>query len=94
MKDHVFSEMIEKIIKEQEAIIGPIALEQAEKVPGLKVNWQKHEVSIDGDGTDTVEKLVEQYRAIFGQASVEACKEAVSGVISQIPRDQIPNLLR
>lgn len=32
-----FAQMVEKIIREQEGIIGPIALEQARKVSGLTI---------------------------------------------------------
>lgn len=91
---NIFAQIVERIIKEQESIIGPIALEQANKVKGLKINWQKHEVEIEGNETDVVEKLVEQYEHIFGQASVEACKEAVKSILSQVPQNQIPALLR
>ncbi|QQG40612.1 MAG: hypothetical protein HYV37_03520 [Candidatus Levyibacteriota bacterium] len=86
--------MAEKIIEQQESIIGPVALEQARKVHGLNVDWQKHEVAFDGNKTDIVEHLVEQYQGLFGQASVEACKEAVRGIISEVPQNQIPALLR
>lgn len=90
----IFAQMAEKIIKEQEGIIGPVALEQAQKVKGLQVDWQKHEVSFEGNKTDIVEKLVEQYQGLFGQASVEACKEAVRGIIADVPQNQLPPLLR
>ena len=90
----IFAKMAEKIIAEQETIIGPIALEQARKVSGLKVDWQKHEVSIEGNETEVIEKLVEQYEHLFGKASVEACKEAVHDIISQVPKDKIPSLLQ
>lgn len=86
--------MAERIIKEQEGIIGPIALEQAQKVQGLKVDWLKREIVIDGNKTIVIETLVEQYKGLFGQASVEACKEAVKGIITDVPQDQIPPLLR
>ena len=91
---NIFATMVEKIIEKQESIIGPIALEQAMKVRGLKVNWPKHEVTIEGDQRDTVDELVKQYQHIFGQASVEACKEAVKGMISQVPQDEVPYLLK
>lgn len=91
---NIFSQMVEKIITEQETIVGPIALEQARKVSGLKIDWEKHEITIEGNETDTVEKLVEQYEHLFGRASVEACKEAVKSILSQIPKNQIPALLR
>ena len=90
----IFGQLAERIIKEQEGIIGPIALEQARKVQGLTVDWQKHEIAFEGNKKDLVEKLVEQYQGLFGQASVEACKEAVKGIISDVPKDQVPQLLR
>lgn len=90
----IFNKLAEKIIKQQEGIIGPLALEQAQKVPGLKLDVQKHSVVVEGNGKDAIEKLVEQYKGIFGQASVEVCKDAVRNIISEVPKDQIPNLLQ
>ena len=49
----ILAQVAQKIIQEQEKIIGPIALEQARKVEGLSVDWDKHEVKLSGD-----EKLV------------------------------------
>lgn len=90
----IFGQIVEKIIIEQEKIIGPIAMEQASKVSGLKVNWSKHEVMFQGEKKEIIENLIEKYKALFGQASVEVCKEAASGLISQIPQNERPPLLR
>lgn len=90
----IFQKMVDRIIKEQVDIIGPLAVEQAQKVPGLSVNWQKHEVILQGNKTEIVEKLIEKYKSLFGQASVEACKEAVNELIAQVPKDQLPGALR
>jgi hypothetical protein len=90
----IFSQLVEKIIEEQEHIIGPIALEQARKITGLTVDWQKREIKIEGNQTVIVETLVAQYKGLFGQASVEACKEAVRNLIEKVPKNQIPALLR
>lgn len=90
----IFAQMAVKIIKEQESIIGPIALEQAKKVQGLDVDWSKKEVKISGNESATLEKLVEQYQHLFGQTSVEVCKDAVKGMKSDIPTDKMPPLLR
>ena len=89
-----FEKMAEKIIQEQEGIIGPVALEQARKVNGLNVDWQKREVKINGDETAIIEKLVEQYQHLFGRTSVEVCREAVKGIITDVPPDKVPPLLR
>lgn len=84
--------MASKIIKEQQAIIGPIALEQAKKVPGLSVDEKSHHVSFKGEGKSIIEKLVVQYQHLFGKASVEVCKDAIKNM--QIPPDNLPALLR
>lgn len=89
----VFAQMVQKIIKEQEGIIGPVALEQARKVPGLKVDWPKHEVVLEGNKKEIIERLVEQYEYLFGQASVEVCKDAVKKIIGEVPQDQRPQAL-
>ena len=90
----IFAKLAEKIIEEQETIIGPIALEQARKIPGLKIDWQLRKVFLEGNKTQILEKLVNQYRNLFGQASVEVCKEATDRFRSQLSSDQLPQVLR
>lgn len=90
----IFGTVVEKIIQEQEKIIGPIALEQAQKVPGLRVDLGKHFVQFEGNQTDIIEKLVEKYKEIFGQASVEVCKEAAKKILIGVSKDSIPSLLQ
>lgn len=80
-----------RIIKEQELIIGPIAWDEAKKVPGLHVvDQSKGEMSFDGDAKEVVNKLVAQYTRLFGRASTEVCKEAVQDLIVELPKDQVP----
>lgn len=88
----IFAQMAVKIIIEQESIIGPVALEQAKKVPGLKVDWQKHEVALGGNEKTILESLVKQYQKLFGQTSIEVCKDAIKGL--QVPADSLPALLK
>ena len=90
----IFAQIAEKIIEEQEGIIGPIAIEEAQTVPDLKIDWEKHEIKVEGNPKDVIEKLVEVYRDFFGQASVEVCKDAARGLIKNIPAEQLPELLR
>lgn len=88
----IFEQMAGKIIKEQQIIIGPVAFEQANKVPGLKVDEKKRDVVLQGNEKEIIEKLVEQYEHLFGKASIEVCKEAIKGL--QVPSDDLPTLLK
>ncbi len=91
----IFDQISVRIIKEQELIIGPVAWEEAKKVPGLHVlNQHKGEVSFDGDAKEVLNKLVAQYARLFGQASVEACKDATQDLIVELPKDQVPSSLQ
>jgi hypothetical protein len=88
----VYELAAEKIIHKQEDIIGPLALEQAKQVEGLALDGDH--VSFTGNKVDILEQLVEQYRQLFGQTSVEVCKEAASAVLSQLHGEAVPQLLR
>lgn len=89
----IFAQIANKIIKQQELIIGPIALEQASKVKGLSFNEENYEISIVGNKKQILENLVRQYEKLFGRTSIEVCRDAVKGIISEAPKDQIPQLL-
>lgn len=88
------NQLADKIIKEQALIIGPIAWEQAEKVTGLRIDIAKHEVNIEGDAKEVLGKLVAQYEKLFGVASREVCRDAVRTLISQVPEEEIPAVLK
>lgn len=87
------SEIAKRIIKAQERVIGPLAVEQARKVSGLTLDWPNEKVSIDLDSKVVLDNLVKNYEHLFGQASVEVCKDAVKNVIDEVPRDQLPTVL-
>jgi hypothetical protein len=89
-----FAQIAEEIIKEQEHIIGPLAVEQAEKVSGLKVDKASHKVSFSGNKTTILDHLVGQYKNIFGQTSVEVCRGAAGPFLSKLPPQEVPSLLR
>ena len=89
-----YAQIAQKIIEQQETIIGPVAIEQAKMVEGLQIDWDKHKVTVNGDKTKVIDRLVEQYRHLFGRTSVEVCKEAAAGLLSNFPPDRVPSLLR
>lgn len=90
----VYEQIVEKIIKGQEAIIGPVAIEQAQRVSGLNLDWSNHKVSIDGDEAQVVDSLVAIYKALFGQISVEVSKEAASSLLSRLEGKELPEALK
>lgn len=85
--------LIENIIKEQEAIIGPISWEQASKVQGITLDPQTKEITLVGDKKVIIENLVKQYESLFGKTSIEVCKEAVKNILPQASKDQVPQIL-
>ncbi len=82
-----------KIIKEQQSIIGPVALDQAKKVSGLEVKTVD-DVKITGPKKAALEGLVNQYAKLFGKASIEVCKQAFSPYSDKIPSTDIPDILK
>lgn len=90
----VYAEIIEKVIRGQEAIIGPVAVEQAQRVAGLKLDWDKHQVVVEGDEAKVVDDLIAVYKELFGQISVEVSKESAASLIGQLKDNEVPQALR
>lgn len=90
----IFDQIAEKIIEQQEAIIGPIAVDRAKLVTALKIDWPQHDVDISGNPQAAIDQLIEQYKELFGQIAVQASKEAVTSLLAQLPSDQLPKSLQ
>jgi hypothetical protein len=89
----VYAEIAKRIIQQQETIIGPVAIEQAMHVPHLKVDWDKKEVNISGNGSQVIDDLVGKYQELFGKISVEVSKEAAEPLIKDLPEGKLPKTL-
>lgn len=89
----IYTQMVAKIIEQQETIIGPMAVQQAQMVTELDIDWAQHAVSITGSPTLAIDDLVDQYKDLFGQIAVETCREAVARLLVQLPVDQQPKSL-
>ena len=92
----VFSQIVIKIIKEQELVIGPLAWDEAKKVQGLKIiDYKSGELQLsNGDPKAVVDRLVNQYERLFGRASHEVCKEAVTALVADLPAADVPSSLK
>lgn len=82
-----------RIIKEQQAVIGPMAIDQAKKVTGLKVT-SVDDVVITGNAKQVLTNLVNQYAKIFGQASIQVCKDAIQPMGDKFPAAELPDILK
>ena len=83
-----------RIIKEQELVVGPLAWDEAKKVPGLVVDQIHNSVSFSGDAKDIINRLVAQYERLFGKASHMVCHEAVKDIVTKMSPDEVPESLK
>ena len=84
----------EKIIKEQELVIGPLAWSEAQKVQGLQVDSAKGAVVLAGaNPKEAIDRLVAQYERLFGRASHEVCREAAAPLLVGLSPTDIPTSL-
>jgi hypothetical protein len=89
----IYTKLAEQIIKEQATIIGPVAWEQAVKVQGITLDPQTKAITLEGDKKAVIENLVKQYEGLFGKISIEVCRHAVKDLISETPKDEVPQIL-
>lgn len=91
-----FPQIVLRIIKEQESVIGPLAWDEARKVEGIEVlDQKKGEINLqNGDSGAVINKLVAQYERIFGKASHEVCKEAVQDLLAEMSPEEVPESLK
>lgn len=87
-----YTSLAQEIIRHQESVIGPLAWGEAAKVNGIH-GTEKKKVAIQGDGKKVLGDLVSQFEKLFGQASVEACKDAIRPVLPQLDSVSLPDIL-
>jgi hypothetical protein len=85
--------VVSQIIKQQESIIGPLAFDQARKVAGLQIA-SNGEIKISGNSKEVIGDLVEQYEHLFGQASIEVCKDAIKELKPPPAPEELPDILK
>lgn len=90
---NLYEQVATQIVKDQEAVIGPLAFDQARKVAGIQIDLNG-KVKISGNGKEILTSLVKVYSEFFGQASVEVCKEAVREVNPSVPKEELPDILK
>jgi hypothetical protein len=92
-----YDQIATKIIKEQEALMGPVAWYEARKVKGLNIIDQDSGSVTIADNIDSravVDDLVSQYGNLFGRAAQEVCREAVSALVAELSPAEVPSTLK
>lgn len=90
----ILSTIALKIIEAQEMIIGPVAVERAQTIDNLSVDWTQHKVSLGSEDSTIIDRLVDEYKKLFGEISVEVCKEAAMKAASTMTHEQLPKSLQ
>jgi len=88
--------IVKTIVEHQQVVIGPLAIEQANKVAGLSVTEgggiQAH---VTNKNTSTLlMDLVGRYEELFGRASVEVCRDAIKEVTPKVNPSELPQVLQ
>lgn len=86
--------LVTAIVKQQKAIMGPMAVDLANKVAGIHVTSDGSSAEVKGDTSQVLTNLVKQYERLFGKASVEACKEAVKEKAGNTSTKDLPAILQ
>lgn len=87
-----YSEVVFKIVREQEMVVGPLAIDLARNVNGLKVN-NRNEFSIEGDPKLALHELLMQYKKLFGELSLQVSKKALKDNIKNFQKGELPEIL-
>jgi len=91
MTENAYNMLAGRIIKQQEMVVGSLAWVEANKVSGISA--KDHAVEIAGDGKKVLADLVAQYEKLFGQASIQVCRDALKPVATQIAEGLLPDVL-
>ena len=95
MDTTALADIVRAIIEHQESIMGPLAVERANNVDGVSADDSG--IRIDSHVTDTkkiLAQLVGSYQELFGQTSVEVCKDAVRTIHVHISDKDLPDILK
>ncbi len=93
MDNNQFLAGLRKIISAQSEVIGPVAYELAQNVPGLQFSDRNVIASVNGDQKHILSALVKQYSNLFGQSSIEICKDAIHSINPPLDESLLPEEL-
>lgn len=86
-----YEQAASNIINMQKEIIGPLAVDMAKRVEGLKIDDNQN-VSIFGDPKTTLHLLVKEYEVLFGFLSVKVSKDSIKSL--GFSPEELPDILK
>ncbi|MDQ3098249.1 MAG: hypothetical protein M3Q44_00695 [bacterium] len=91
-----YVEIVKSIIKSQMAIIGPMAVDEANKIEGLTIDNKLEKIAVTGGNPEkTIKQLIEQCALLFGSISIEVSNEAITSVVKNKQLNiNVPTLLQ
>lgn len=93
MDTQKYIQIIKVITEAQSEIVGEdIALSLAQQVEGL--NIKQETIEIQNDPIKVLEQLVHNYSNLFGNSSLEVCKQAIKDMKPTLLPQDIPAFLK
>lgn len=91
-----YNQILIRIIKYQEKIIGPLAWDMAANVHGLVIaNRKNPDVAITGDPKTIVNDLVAKYELLWGEKLGKLeCQDATDDITKKMSFAEIPDRLK
>jgi len=87
-----FGQVVLRIVEHQTKLIGPLAVDLAKKAGGIEFSSEK-QVIIYGDPRKVLGNLVDQYKTIFGDLSVQVSRRAVKTLTIEFSAGELPEVL-
>lgn len=84
-----YEDIIKHIIVSQKKIIGPVAIDEANNSGCVKVDANLKNIELLVEGSQAVERLIQQYAVLFGMISIEVSKEAISSYAGENKLDLV-----
>lgn len=91
-KMDIYDELVNKIVATQQDVIGPVAVLMAKKVKGL--DFSNKLIHVTAEPKVVLSDLVLEYSKIFGDASIEMCKESIRNIDLNLQKPDLPDILK
>ena len=86
--------LIKMIVSVHKELIGPYAIQVANRVSGLSVSKDLATIDVQREEKVITGELVQEYKKLFGNTSIELCKEALQELLPNVTGEQLPEELR